>query len=155
MEKLILAVDFDGTIVTHKFPQIGEPLPFAFECLRVLKADGHKLILWTCRENHKTHIDKQYLTDAVEYCRENGVEFDAVNETIAQEDFRYEYYKLMRKPYAHIYIDDSNLGGFPGWLKVMEIVEGEYNGSGVSSLKFGVDQNCNHFGFVGQKTPKT
>lgn len=121
MSKGVVIIDFDGTIVEHCFPRIGEPLPNAFEVMRDLKAAGYKLILWTCREDYGYKIDKQYLTAAVNFCLENGVEFDAVNETIMEEDFRPEDC-IKRKPYGHHYIDDRNIGGFPGWDKVRELL---------------------------------
>ena len=110
----VLLIDFDGTIVEHCFPRIGEPLPNAFETLIDLKKAGYKLILWTCREDYGFNINKQYLTAAVNFCREMGVEFDAVNEALMEEDFRPEDC-IKRKPYSHWSIDDRNLGGFPGW----------------------------------------
>ena len=47
---MIIAVDFDGTIVEHRYPQIGEEIPFAVETLKMLVQDRHKLILWSVRE---------------------------------------------------------------------------------------------------------
>lgn len=119
-----LGIDFDGTIVRHAWPEIGEPMPGAFETLKDLKAAGYKLILWTCREDFGRLIDKQYLTEAVEFCRENGVEFDAVNESLKETEFRPENV-LKRKPHCHYYIDDSNLGGFPGWDVVRQFLLGK------------------------------
>ena len=122
----VLKIDFDGTLVEHRFPHIGEPLPHAFEVLKELQDHGYKLILWTCRENVGSKIDKQYLTDAVNFCKENGVEFDAVNETILDFDFRADYDCEKRKPHATWHIDDRNLGGFMGWQAVREIlIEGK------------------------------
>ena len=69
---MIIAVDFDGTIVTHQYPAIGEELPFATETLRQLIADGHQLILWSVREG-------KLLNEAVDWCSARGVEFWAVN----------------------------------------------------------------------------
>ena len=69
---MVIAVDFDGTIVEHKYPAIGRELPFATETLRMLIRDRHKLILWSVREG-------RLLDEAVEWCRERGVEFYAVN----------------------------------------------------------------------------
>ena len=63
-----IAVDFDGTIVTHKYPEIGEEIPFAIDTLKMLIQDHHKLILWSVREG-------ELLEEAVQYCRERGVEF--------------------------------------------------------------------------------
>ncbi len=112
---MIIAIDFDGTIVEHKFPAIGEPLPHAFEVMKELQQKGHKLILWTYR-------DGEDLTKAVQLCRENGVRFYAVNHSKPNED--YDKY-MSRKIYADLYIDDRNLGGFPGWLEVRRQVLGE------------------------------
>lgn len=113
----VAVIDFDGTIVEHCFPNIGNPLPEAFEVLKELKEAGWRLILWTCREDEGYNINKRYLTDAVEYCRENGVVFDAVNEADLETEFRPES-GLKRKVFGHVYIDDRNLGGFPGWAAV-------------------------------------
>lgn len=118
-------IDFDGTIVKHEFPRIGPPLPGAFEVLKELKAAGWKLILWTCREDDGYKIDRQFLKEAVEFCRENGVEFDAVNEPCMDCEFRPEN-GLKRKVYGSVYIDDRNLGGFPGWDVVRRVlIDGE------------------------------
>ena len=115
---MLICIDFDGTIVEHAYPHIGEPLPLAFEVLKELKEKGHILILWTCRENEGYFINKQYLKDAIEFCKKNGVEFDGHNETPKEFDFRD---KGGRKAYAECYIDDKNLGGFPGWDVVRKI----------------------------------
>ena len=69
---MTIAVDFDGTIVEHRYPEIGKELPFATQTLRMLIEQRHKLILWTVREG-------QLLEDAVEWCRKRGVEFYAIN----------------------------------------------------------------------------
>ena len=101
----IIAVDFDGTIVEHAYPKIGREMMFAFATLKALKEKGHRLILWTYRHGH-------LLDDAVGYCRENGIEFYAVNENFPGET--HEGYHS-RKLNADIFIDDRNVGGFPGW----------------------------------------
>ena len=67
-DKLIIAVDFDGTIVEDAYPGIGDPMIFAFETLKKLQEDGHRLILWTYRHG-------KHLQDAVEFCKENDIEF--------------------------------------------------------------------------------
>jgi hypothetical protein len=104
----------DGTIVEFAFPGIGKPLDGAFETMKDLKKAGYKLVLWTCREDEGYRIDRQFLTQAVEFCRENGVEFDGVNETLPEDEFRPDGV-LKRKPHCQCVIDDRNLGGFPGW----------------------------------------
>ena len=58
---LIIAVDFDGTIVTHEYPRIGRPVPGAIETMKEFLARGDKLILWTMRSGEE-------LADAVRYC---------------------------------------------------------------------------------------
>ncbi len=113
-KKGVIVVDFDGTIVEHKFPKIGEPMPGAIETLKDLKEAGWALVLWTCREDDGHKIDRQYLTQAVKFCEEQGVVFDGINETPMDFEFRPENCKR-RKAYGHIYIDDRNFGGFPGW----------------------------------------
>ncbi len=49
---MLIAVDFDGTVVEHRFPEIGKELPFATDTLRRLIDDGHRLVLWTVRTGH-------------------------------------------------------------------------------------------------------
>lgn len=112
---LTIAVDFDGTIVEHEYPRIGKEMLFAFDTLKALQKKGHKLILWTFREGDS-------LEDAVEFCRENGVEFYAVNKNYPEE--RYDDMSS-RKVLADVYIDDRNLGGFPGWSKVWQTLHPE------------------------------
>lgn len=102
---MTIAVDFDGTIVEHKFPKIGKPLPFVFETLKALQEAGHLLILWTYRSGEL--CDK-----AVEFCKKNGIEFYAVNKNYPEEEYDDT---ISRKILADLYIDDRNFGGFPGW----------------------------------------
>lgn len=116
----VFSIDFDGTLVDHVFPGIGAPLPGGFELLKELQAKGHKLILWTCREDVGYRIDRRHLTEAVQFCEEQGVVFDSVNEALPDWDFREK--GLRRKPYAHYYIDDAIIGGFPGWDKIREFL---------------------------------
>jgi len=75
---MTLAVDFDGTIVEHRYPQIGPEIPFAIDTLKMLIRDHHKIILWTVREG-------EMLDEAVNWCRERGVEFYAVNRDYPEE----------------------------------------------------------------------
>ena len=75
-----IAVDFDGTIVEHEYPKIGKEMAFAFTTLKELQKQGHHIVLWTFRSGKE-------LDEAVEYCSKNGLEFFAVNESEANEDF--------------------------------------------------------------------
>lgn len=108
-----LAIDFDGTIVEHKYPEIGREMHFAFDTLKALQSQGHQLILWTYRSGRE-------LQEAVEYCRKNGIEFYAVNKSYPEEIF--DETDASRKIMADIFIDDKNLGGFPGWGVVWRMI---------------------------------
>ena len=103
---VIIAIDFDGTIVTNNFPDIGELIPKAKETIKRLKDEGNILILWTCREGN--NLDK-----ALEFCKKEGIEFDAVNENYKQLPF-----KTSSKIYADYYIDDRAKG--VDWEKIYE-----------------------------------
>ena len=109
---LIIAVDFDGTIVEDAYPKIGKPMIFAFETLQKLQAEGHRLILWTYR-NGKS------LREAVKFCEENGIEFYAVNKSYPEEVYDE---KISRKIHADLFIDDRNAGGFIGWTEVYKLI---------------------------------
>lgn len=95
---MIIAVDFDGTLVRHDFPRIGSEAPNAFKVLRKLQEGGHKLILLTMRS-------EKYLQDAVDFCMERGVRFWAVNNNPEQCSWT-----SSPKVYAQLYIDDMALG---------------------------------------------
>ncbi len=110
----IIAVDFDGTIVDDKYPEIGKAKIFSFETLRQLQSDGYRLTLWTYRSG-------KALDEAVEFCKKNGIEFYAINNSFDGEDF--DKTKQSRKINADIFIDDRNLGGFPGWSAVYQIIK--------------------------------
>jgi hypothetical protein len=107
-----IAVDFDGTIVEHEYPEIGKEMLFAFLTLKELNKKGARLILWTFRSGKE-------LEEAVEFCRKNGVEFYAVNKNYPEEVMNES---VSRKIDADIFIDDKNLGGFPGWSGVWQML---------------------------------
>ena len=113
-----IAVDFDGTIVEHKYPEIGKEILFAFETLRALQEQGHQLILWTFRSGKE-------LDEAVEYCRRNGVEFYAVNSSYPEEEFDEDYDS--RKIDADVFIDDRNIGGLPSWGEIYQMINPNEN----------------------------
>ena len=113
---MIIAVDFDGTIVTHEYPKIGKEIPFAITTLKRLQDDfQHLLILWTVREGVE-------LDEAVEFCKSRGLEFYAVNsnypDKIANDT-------QPRKLKADLFIDDRNLGGLPDWGVVFQMISTE------------------------------
>lgn len=111
---MTIAVDFDGTIVEHCYPQIGRELPFATQTLKMLADEGHKLILWSVREG-------QLLEDAVEWCRKRGVEFYAVNKDFPEEDVEKNMH-FSRKLKADLWIDDRNVGGLPDWGTIYTMI---------------------------------
>ncbi len=111
---MIIAVDFDGTIVEHRYPEIGRELPFAVETLKKLIEDRHQLILWSVRRG-------QLLDDAVEWCRKRGIEFYAVNKDFPEEDADKNQI-FSRKIKADVFIDDRNLGGLPDWGVIYRMI---------------------------------
>ena len=94
---MYIAVDFDGTCVTHDYPRIGKEIG-ATKVLKRLVEAGHKLILNTMRS------DKE-LQDAVNWFKKNGIELYGVNENPTQKRWTNS-----PKVYAHMYIDDAALG---------------------------------------------
>lgn len=111
---MLIAVDFDGTIVEHRYPEIGEELPFATDTLKMLIADHHKLILWSVREG-------KLLDDAVEWCRKRGVEFYAINRDYPEEEMDKNNH-FSRKLKVDLWIDDRNIGGLPDWGTIYRMV---------------------------------
>ncbi|MBP5257291.1 MAG: hypothetical protein K6A98_05210 [Prevotella sp.] len=110
-----IAVDFDGTIVEHEYPKIGRELPFATDTLKMLIADQHQLILWSCREG-------QLLEDAIEWCRKRGVEFYAVNRDYPEEE-KEKNNNFSRKLKVDMFIDDRNVGGLPDWGQIYHMIK--------------------------------
>jgi hydroxymethylpyrimidine pyrophosphatase-like HAD family hydrolase len=126
-DKLIIAVDFDGTIVEDEYPDIGKPRIFAFETLKKLQENGHRLILWTYRSGIR-------LNEAVAFCKKNGIEFYAVNKSFEEEQFDYS---KSRKIYADLFIDDRNIGGVLGWGEVYQMITNEIPNMNVKKKKKG------------------
>lgn len=116
---MVVAVDFDGTIVEHEYPRIGKEKPFATATLKRLLREKPdlKLILWTVRQG-------KLLDEAVEWCRERGVEFYAVNANYLDETVP-KGTTGCRKLTADVYIDDRNIGGFPGWGNIYAMLGGK------------------------------
>ncbi|MDD3735909.1 MAG: hypothetical protein PHO11_01975 [Bacteroidales bacterium] len=108
-----IAVDFDGTIVDHEYPAIGKEKLFAFITLKELQKRGALLILWTFREALE-------LQEAVDYCRQNGIEFYALNRNYPEEQWSDN---TPRKINVDIFVDDKNVGGFPGWGEVLNMID--------------------------------
>jgi len=105
-KKLTIAVDFDGTLCEYAFAEIGEQKrshKILMSKLIKLRNNGHKLIMWTNRGDNEEY---PVLTEAVEWCRNRGLVFDAVNENLPNQKKLSGYSpKIM----ADIYIDDRAL----------------------------------------------
>lgn len=110
---MIIAVDFDGTIVEHRYPEIGREIPFAVTTLKMLIEQRHTLIMWTVRQG-------DLLQEAIDWCKERGLEFYAVNKNFPEENIDNNgcYCKIN----ADIFIDDRNLGGLPDWGKIYQMI---------------------------------
>ena len=100
---VIVAVDFDGTLVDHQFPDIGPEVPGAVSVLRELQEGGAQIILWTMRSDSDKHGPT--LSDAVQWCRDRGIQLTDVNNSESQKSWT-----SSPKVYAHVYIDDAALG---------------------------------------------
>lgn len=108
-----IAVDFDGTIVEDRYPDIGPEKTFATDTLRMLQQEHHQLILWTVREG-------RLLEKAVEWCHERGVDFWAVNSDYPEE--KPSDRNFTRKIKADYFIDDRNIGGLLDWGQIYAII---------------------------------
>ncbi len=110
-----IAVDFDGTIVEHRYPEIVAERPFAIDTRRILIDDRHKLILWSVREG-------KLLEDAVEWCRQRGVEFYAINRDYPEETTENNPHFSRKLNTIDYFIDDRNIGGLPDWGTIYRMI---------------------------------
>lgn len=117
---MIIAVDFDGTLHLGKWPAIGLQMPYAVEKMKQLKADGHYIIINTARDGDR-------LIEAVNWMLERGIPFDRVNDNHPMNTELYG--SNSRKVYAHVYVDDKQVGGLPPWTEIYDWIterEAEY-----------------------------
>lgn len=114
----IVAVDFDGTLsLDSQYPNIGRFNTPLYEALMRLKGIGWHIVLWTCREGKE-------LREAVEWCTNNGLEFDAINENPPEVPFK------SRKVVADMYIDDKAripTDGFYNFVDAVVLMHNSYN----------------------------
>ena len=110
-----IAVDFDGTLVDNDYPRIGKPIVFAFDTLKKLQENGFRLILWTYRSGRT-------LEEAVQFCKERGITFYAINNSFPEEE---PDPNVSRKINADIFIDDRNIGGLMDWGQIYHELIGE------------------------------
>ena len=135
---MIIAVDFDGTCVSHEFPKIGKDIG-AIPALKKLVADGHKLILYTMRSNRPLanptgdssieDVTGMFLDDAINWFKENDIPLYGIQENPTQKNWT-----TSPKCYAELYIDDAALGcpimwdmdiserPFVNWELVLEMI---------------------------------
>lgn len=117
---MIIAIDFDGTVVDHRFPDIGPAVPHAVDSLRRLHQQGHRIILWTMRSG-------PYLQEAVKWYEQHEIPLYGINSNPDQ------HWSTSPKAYAELYIDDAAFGcplielaGFArrcvDWEKVMQVL---------------------------------
>lgn len=132
-----ICIDFDGTCVSHEFPQIGKDIG-AIPVLKELVEAGHKLILFTMRSDRKKKkkvdgetiiVEENFLADALKWFEENEIELYGV-----QKNPKQRFWTSSPKAYGHLYIDDANLGcplvipedgsrAYVDWLKVREMLQ--------------------------------
>ena len=111
---LVIAVDFDGTLCEHRFPDIGEPHRDVITGLIRLRKAGYKLILWTCREG-------EYLMNAVRWCHQHSLDFDALNENLTEtvRTLRADPRKII----ADVYLDDRACAPDDLVKKMLEVIQ--------------------------------
>lgn len=110
---MIIAIDFDGTICRGKYPNIDGEQPYAKQTIEQLKADGHYIIINTCRSGKQ-------LLEAINWLLQQGIPFDRVNDNEPTNVALYG--NNSRKVYAHIYIDDKQVGGLPLWKDICNYI---------------------------------
>jgi haloacid dehalogenase-like hydrolase len=108
---VIIAVDFDGTVVDHKYPKIGALKPGAKEALKAFHDAGHKIIIWTCRAGQEERDVRAFL-------QANEIPFDTVNNPIMGADLG------TRKVYADLYIDDKGIQFDENWDELKRVITG-------------------------------
>ena len=121
---MIIAIDFDGTIVEHDFPEIGKLKPHAKEIINRLFEQGHKIIIWTCRSTQIHKTPNSTIFAVKDFLLTNGIRFHTINNNYAGLGFQ-----PSPKVYADLYIDDRQLGGIPDdWRQIYDMIKIHTNG---------------------------
>lgn len=130
MKQFIIAIDFDGTIVEHKFPSIGPLIPGAKEMINNLCDDGHQIIIWTTRSSYSE-------IEVVEFLQNSGINYHYINQNakkfidlLQSQPMFGKYEHEPRKIYADIYIDDRSLLPLPSWGEIYKIIKKKLNDQG-------------------------
>ena len=122
---MIIAIDFDGTCVTHEYPKVGKDIG-AIPVLKELTQKGHQLMLWTMRGTRTQPSDT--LQDAVNWFKQNDIPLWGINENPEQTQ---SGWTNSNKQYAQLYIDDAALGcpllynqgrAYVDWIIVKEML---------------------------------
>lgn len=113
---MTIAVDFDGLLHDGEWPGIGRPKPGALRAMRRLKADGHYLIVWSCRRGRAEG-------DMEEWLRAWGFPHDSIN--ASRPEHIIEFFGDTRKVYADVYVDDRQVGGLPSWDEIYDLISGK------------------------------
>lgn len=110
MKKMVIACDFDGTIVDQEYPGIGCLKPNAKKVINQLYDDGHKIIIWTCRNNTYTPGDQDRM---IEFLDSNGIKYHTVNKNVNPNENAYPkiYYDILIDDHSLIFTDDWALMG--------------------------------------------
>lgn len=145
IKKMTIAVDFDGTCVTHDFPKVGKNIG-AEIVLKKLADKGHKIILYTMRSHPSEKAENaeasgmipttnDCLQDAIDWFAKYDIPLYGVNDNPSQHSWTDS-----PKVYANIYIDDAALGiplvyedmkhiydgsvmrPYVGWVRVSELL---------------------------------
>lgn len=113
MKTFILAIDFDGTIATDSFPQVGILRKDADTIIRKLYEDGHDVIINTCRTGKYEGLAEHFL-------KKHKIPYHFINSNLPRViDF---YKQDCRKVSADYYIDNRNIGGLPSWKEIYKII---------------------------------
>ncbi len=108
---MIIAIDFDGTLVDHQYPEIGALKPGAKEAMIAFQKAGHKIAIWTCRAGEQEQAVRRFLV-------ENGIPYDSINSAVPGTDLG------TRKIYADVYIDDKAIRFEDNWSELRRLVTG-------------------------------
>jgi len=112
--KLVIAIDFDGTIAEASFPEVGDLRAGAKEHIQMLYSDGHYIIINTCRSGKMEGYAEDFL-------RENDIPFHLINSNLPE--LIVEFQQDCRKISADIYIDDKCVTGLPSWWRIYELIQ--------------------------------
>lgn len=138
---MIIAVDFDRTLHTGEWPNIGIASPYAAETMRKLHDDGHYIIIWTSRGG-------ELLIDAINWLLRHDIPFDRVNDNCPLNTEKYG--SNSRKVYAHCYIDDAQVGGLPSWQEIYEWITAKQEGY---DLRKALEKSVHHILVEGSDFP--